>query len=794
MYIYSMKLNPNSIRRLLKSGSPYLLGAITHTSVILGFNEIRFDFFPELILQKSITESLFRTMLLIFLLLGSVSALYWIGYQTASKLLQGKHSGEIYPQRLQFVFFLIYGVCTLKIFNLVMGEFGALIPQIIIPVFIVCETLGTVALFKKLSFKKINLKLKSELNKLSLILLFASIIFFIYIRRVVAIGGGGDYLTHYGPYYEAVMRSGQTHNTELWYHYWFSKASGLGQILVICSEPNGFFVASFINLIIIASLIYVWLEHFTKAKIVPISSGLFFLLITNYGISRIELSKHHVDTALLVISSFVLGTLLVEAFAKEELFKDKKFLLRSFSLITISLTAQQPAAFGYSILIFFLFWFFILINRKQIFLKFFLPAFLFQFFCLIFTLMLNYGRTGFFEAVPWRLWRNIANLEITNGLINPYLLATLDAGSGENFGKPSTLNLFNNIKDLIVYNPIFNLFIRIFPDKVLLFSFIILMLVLLLWYALCDDRKLRFLNLLVYPSLLFIFILVAAGVSGQNVSLARGSWYLFVFPLLLVSIFLADIEFRHKKIDSVRDYFVFFLCFVVWTGSAMRFAYDQSFLHYLQGKQSLNAYSANENKYLLNLSEAVLCAKKDGGVLALFWDNKIGPAHLVGSGVETSVSYSLGRFTYAKLAFGDQQESITAFDSLDFRYIVLPLNRSSQLDLSLGNSSFVSQTALKKYFSPVASIDGFLIVERRQSELKSVPLHKKCKGVIKTPKELLITDSWTKFQKIQNLQLKRSQKNQGFQLHNLLARKYYQYGEDIIEVPLTSSELGKGWQ
>jgi hypothetical protein len=368
-------------------------------------------------------------------------------------------------------------------------------------------------------------------------------------------------------------------------------------------------------------------------------------------------------------------------------------------------------------------------------------------------------------------------------LISPYLLATLDAGSGENFGKPSFSKFFYNIKDVITQNAFFNQLIRTFPDKFLILISICTVIILIIWYTKINVNYYRSINLIVFPILCFLIFLVAASISGQTISLSRGSWYLFVFLLVSISVLFSDIEVRLRISAYLVNVVIVLICFAAWSTSSMRFAHDYNLSSYLLGKQSLNHYSSIENKYLLNLSEAVICAQKDGKVLALFWDNKIGPAHLIKSGVTTSVSYSMGVDTYAKIAFGNTAEAISSFDKLHLRYLILPQDSTSQLDLGLGDASFTSKFALNKFFSPVSNVDNFLILERKLDSPKPKLLQNKCRNVVVTPKENLNINGWLKYKK-----------EQEFPLHRMLQLKYNRYGINIVEVPLSAANLGKGWQ
>jgi hypothetical protein len=321
------------------------------------------------------------------------------------------------------------------------------------------------------------------------------------------------------------------------------------------------------------------------------------------------------------------------------------------------------------------------------------------------------------------------------------------------------------------------------PDKFLILTLICILIVLIIWYSQINRDYYRTLNLIVFPIVCFLIFLVAASISGQTISLSRGSWYLFVFLLVSISVLFSDIEVRLRISTNLVNVVVVLICLATWSTSSMRFAYDSNLSSYLLGKQSLNHYSSFENKYLLNLSEAVICAQKDGKVLALFWDNKIGPAHLIKSGVTTSVSYSMGVDTYPEIAFGNTAEAISSFDKLGFRYLILPQDSTSQLDLGLGDSALTSKFALNKFFSPVSNVDNFLILERQLNSSKPKLLQNKCRNVVMTPKGNLNINSWLKYKK-----------EQEFSLHQMLQLKYNLYGKNIVEVPLTAADLGKGWQ
>ena len=51
-------------------------------------------------------------------------------------------------------------------------------------------------------------------------------------------GGGGDYYTHYFYYYLAVIQNHGLAPNDVWYHYYYSKGSGLAFLGMLLSDPE----------------------------------------------------------------------------------------------------------------------------------------------------------------------------------------------------------------------------------------------------------------------------------------------------------------------------------------------------------------------------------------------------------------------------------------------------------------------------------------------------------------------------------------------------------------------------
>jgi hypothetical protein len=114
-------------------------------------------------------------------------------------------------------------------------------------------------------------------------------------------GGGHDYYTHYFYYYQAVIDQGGLWPNEVWYHYYYSKGSGLFFLGMLLTDPLAPQLVTFCFMAVAAAALYLTVENIAPETSWPSASVLLFVSIYIFTPGWGEFEKHHeFNTALLL--------------------------------------------------------------------------------------------------------------------------------------------------------------------------------------------------------------------------------------------------------------------------------------------------------------------------------------------------------------------------------------------------------------------------------------------------------------------------------------------------------------
>jgi hypothetical protein len=76
-------------------------------------------------------------------------------------------------------------------------------------------------------------------------------------------GGGHDYYTHYFPYYLEVVKNHNIWPNDVWYHYYYSKGSGLIFLSMLLTDPLSPQVVTMVFFTVSAVVVYCLLRKMT---------------------------------------------------------------------------------------------------------------------------------------------------------------------------------------------------------------------------------------------------------------------------------------------------------------------------------------------------------------------------------------------------------------------------------------------------------------------------------------------------------------------------------------------------
>jgi len=131
------------------------------------------------------------------------------------------------------------------------------------------------------------------------------------LRRGLYPGGGGDYYTHYFYYYLEVLKNHGLAPNDVWYHYYYSKGSGLTFLGMLLTDPESPALTTFPCVIFAALAIATLAARMIPNSLWPAAGALVYLLYYLLGYSQghaeAEFQKdHELAAALVVLTAWAL--------------------------------------------------------------------------------------------------------------------------------------------------------------------------------------------------------------------------------------------------------------------------------------------------------------------------------------------------------------------------------------------------------------------------------------------------------------------------------------------------------
>ena len=135
-------------------------------------------------------------------------------------------------------------------------------------------------------------------------ILIAVVAAWLLLRRGLFPGGSGDYYTHYFYYYLEVLKNHGLAPNDVWYHYYYSKGSGLVFLGMLLTDPEAPALTTFPCVLFAAVAIATLAARMTQGSLWPAAGALIYLLYYLLGFSDIggsEFQKDHEEIAALVV-------------------------------------------------------------------------------------------------------------------------------------------------------------------------------------------------------------------------------------------------------------------------------------------------------------------------------------------------------------------------------------------------------------------------------------------------------------------------------------------------------------
>jgi hypothetical protein len=139
-------------------------------------------------------------------------------------------------------------------------------------------------------------------ERIGIILIAAAAIWLLLLRGLFP-GGGGDYYTHYFYYYLAVLKNHGLAPNDVWYHYYYSKGSGLAFLGMVLTDPEAPALTTYPCVVFAAMAIATLAARIAPNSLWPAAGAfiyLFYYLVSFSADGGGQFQKDHEEVAALV--------------------------------------------------------------------------------------------------------------------------------------------------------------------------------------------------------------------------------------------------------------------------------------------------------------------------------------------------------------------------------------------------------------------------------------------------------------------------------------------------------------
>ncbi len=341
-------------------------------------------------------------------------------------------------------------------------------------------------------------------------------------------GGGHDYYTHYFPYYLEVIKNHNIWPNDVWYHYYYSKGSGLVFLSMLLTDPLSPQVVTMVFFTVSAVVVYSLLRKMTGSTVWSLMAVVLYLAAFVWTPGYAEFEKQHVFMTSLIASVVWLGCLLNEKYDG----KTPSVYLFVWGLMAVHLGLFAPTTFAFIIGFFALLCIVELINKRYALARSYVLMGCVMAVVFMSIMVINYFTTGMAEITPFRFFWQHADQMRFSKWISPYQLELASEASNPAMGRFNAPDLATG-SSLTTLSDVFKLgsirYLYVTPTV-----FIVSVSAAVLWMAIgVGRRREKYLTGISVPAVLFLLVSFANVIAfnlNQPVSLLR----YYVFSIFLV--------------------------------------------------------------------------------------------------------------------------------------------------------------------------------------------------------------------------------------------------------------------
>ncbi|MBI5519125.1 MAG: hypothetical protein HY916_03580 [Desulfovibrio sp.] len=529
----------------------------------------------------------------------------------------------------------------------------------------------------------------------------------------------GDYLTHYGPYYESVVRNGGLAPNDVWYQYFYSKGAGLFYLSMLLTDRAGPLLISFMHLCAATALLFVVIRRVSGSPLWGLSAAVFMLGMMAWPVDGFFV-KHHCEISAIIL--FV--TVVVVGMTAARRFGNLFLTLACLSQASLMLYSLQAGA--YTLIFAGCYGLNSLFRRDGgKFLRYSLVIGL-GVVVACSALLLNYQLTGLYEITPFRLFLRFWNQEIFSRWVSPYLMFYLSEGSSPDLG---TLGFSGMLQNIFMYGRLFRLEKFFFVKPFWLLSLPMLALGFWGWYrkanptqagadffgfllrpavhngerrrldqglslplpfagaevlvrgiasdSLADTRKnlLRYVLVPAFGMCLLVFLVFA--LVSQPISIFRASEFvsiyvtLFIFSVLIICHSMSSSLLGYRLLGVIVPV-AFALVAFSWTVEASKGGKVTRPLKFALGMLQPNELSPAEPGLQQVYGQVRKASGENSLLVSLNLNVDFGPLFLQHPGIMTEVSYSFGN-RWHEVVFNEPEDAMRACKELGINHFLVDL-------------------------------------------------------------------------------------------------------------------------
>ena len=519
-------------------------------------------------------------------------------------------------------------------------------------------------------------------------------VFFLFLHNALYISNeNGDYVTHYGPFYDLVLKSGGIWPNDVWYQYFYSKGEGVAFFSMALSDKLSKQLTAILFLLVGALVLFRMASEAMSSRLWGAVTALLSIALFVHNDSG-AFEKHHAVVAMHLLALTYFLILLWRSAPRE-----RRFWSLVGGITCISLALLSPPACLYLFVTVALMTLAAWVFKKRFLV---VPQMIWiasATVTIAIVLVVNFATTGLPEITPFNTWLRFLDISKFSEWVSPHLITYLEQGSsGFNGSKLQGVEL--------LYRTLAEIFVLLRMDRVgrAIFSDLsVFTAVAVLVTAVCAySRKWRLSHIsIVYWIAGAILIAAVLGyfAVSQTVSIHRASAFTLFFSLLLLMA-LPRMLLRTAGLKPLRPLLTtLFGAWIVVHSILLAIGVDarklEARLNFLSGRTSMADSFQQEYGVPSELFKLRQQIDDDQQILYLRASNDAGLAHFLRSGIQSEISYSLSPQWHI-LAFGRADEAAQEFKRL--RTELFLINLDEPLFGAIPMSELFLPVNIRKYF------------------------------------------------------------------------------------------------